>query len=166
MNDAKKIQIVRHYTTLHDRLSYVQLQEDNWKCYYEIGLSENIWKGCIGKQQTEKFSICYTYGHSKSIVEQHIQQFEKHIEEAYVAIHEFELEILSKAIQYDVFFSALKNLSLAIHQFDITDHRLLQKFFGLQFDKSQVRIDLVIYMNVLDNFGKMYMDSHKTTNST
>jgi hypothetical protein len=42
LNEDEKIKFIRHYTSLIDRLSYVQLQEFQWKYYHNIGRTHNI----------------------------------------------------------------------------------------------------------------------------
>lgn len=161
LNTDEKIQLVRRYTTLIDRLSYVQLQEVQWKYYYDIGMTENIWKHRRSKHHAAKYSIEYTYGRSKTIVQQRLKQIEQHLQKSQRAIREFEANICSKCAQFDHCASAMKKLSSIVHQFvrekqkllhyeheykremlilDATDHQLFQKFFDLQPNKSHVRI--------------------------
>jgi len=56
-NEDEKIKFIRHYTSLIDRLSYVQLQEFQWKYYHHIGRTQNIWNGRMAKHLAEKYSM-------------------------------------------------------------------------------------------------------------
>ena len=42
LNEDEKIKFIRHYITLIDRLTYVQLQQFQWKYYQDIGMTQNI----------------------------------------------------------------------------------------------------------------------------
>ena len=159
LNEDEKIKFIRHYITLIDRLPYVQLQEFQWKYYHDIGMTQNIWHGRLSKHLAEKYSISHTYGRSKILIEQCLKQFE-YLQQVQTAIKQFEEEIVSKCSHDDNCFSIMKKLFTIIHQFvqekrqslqdkfqynremlilDATDHQLLQQFFNLQRNKSQVR---------------------------
>ena len=68
LNEDEKIKSIRHYITLIDRLSYVQLQEFQWKYYHHIGMTQNTWHGrqniCLKNIQSvmhmvdRKLSLC------------------------------------------------------------------------------------------------------------
>ena len=168
-NEDQKIQLIRHYTSLIDRLSYVQLQEVQWKHYHHIGRTQNIWKGHMANHLAEKNSVCSTYGRSKTLIEQRLKQIAQHLQQAHHAIQEFEEDVLSKCAQYNECFLALKKLSSIIHQFvqekqrplqhefeykreilifDATDHQLVQKFFHLKPNKSHVRRHSVVRLTL------------------
>lgn len=160
LNTDAKIQLIRQYTSLVDRLSYVQLQEVQWKYYYDIGMTQNIWKHRRSKHQAAKYSIDYTYGRSKTIVQQRLKQIKQHLQNSQNAIQEFETNICSKSTQSEHCVCAMKKLFSVVHQFvqekqqllhyeheykremlvlDATDHQLFQKFFDLDPNKSHVR---------------------------
>ncbi|CAF4989817.1 unnamed protein product [Rotaria sp. Silwood1] len=50
LNTSEKINYIRQYAYLIHRLFYVQLQESQWKYYYDIGMQENIWFGLVSKK--------------------------------------------------------------------------------------------------------------------
>ncbi|CAF1384354.1 unnamed protein product [Rotaria sordida] len=50
LNSKDKINYIRQYAYLIHRLFYVQLQESQWKYYYDIGIQENIWSGRVSKK--------------------------------------------------------------------------------------------------------------------
>ena len=160
LNEDEKIKSIRDYITLIDRLSYVQLQEFQWKYYHDIGMTQNIWHGRLSKYLAEKYSISHTYGRSKTLIVQRIKQIERNLQQVQTAIKHFEEEIVSKCSHDDNCFSTMKKLFAIIHQFvqekqqplqdkfqykremlilDATDHQLLQDFFALQPNKSHVR---------------------------
>ncbi|CAF4306053.1 unnamed protein product, partial [Rotaria sordida] len=47
LNSKDKINYIRQYAYLIHRLFYVQLQESQWKYYYDIGIQGNIWSGRV-----------------------------------------------------------------------------------------------------------------------
>ena len=157
--EDEKVKFIRHYIILIDRLSYVRLQEFQWKYYHNIGMTQNIWHRRLSKHLSEKYSISHTYGRSKTVIEQRIKQIEQHLQQVQSAIKHFEEEIVSKCSHDDNCFSAMKKLFTIIHQFiqekqqplqdefqykremlilDTTDHQLLQQFFNLQPNISHV----------------------------
>ena len=160
MNEDEKIKFIRHYISLIDRLSYVQLQQFQWKYYHDIGMTANIWHGRLSKHLAEKYSISHTYGRSKILIVQRIKQIEQHLQQVQTAIKQFEEEIVSKCSHDHNCFSTMRKLFIIIHQFvqeeqpplqdefqykrellilDATDHQLLQDFFALQPNESHVR---------------------------
>ncbi|CAF4088251.1 unnamed protein product, partial [Rotaria sordida] len=62
LNSKDKINYIRQYAYLIHRLFYVQLQESQWKYYYDIGIQENIWCGRVSKKWAAMNSMNYTYG--------------------------------------------------------------------------------------------------------
>lgn len=188
-NDEQKIQFLRQYTYLIDRLYYVQLQHRAWHDYSDFGNAENVWKGRIPKYQADKYSICHTYGRSKRIVQQRLQQFKQQVQTVQLAIQQFEAEILAKAVQHDICVTVMQKLGMIIYQFvqqkqkrlqmkleyeqkmfrfNVTDHELFHKFFDLRPNKSQVIKKLVsfshihsfISMNFIDDFCQTYLGSN------
>ena len=182
LNEDEKIKLTRSYTSLIDRLSSVQLQERQWKYYQYIGMTQNIWNGRMAKHLAEKYSFYHTYGRSKSIIGQRLQQIEHHLQQAHRAIQQFENELLSKCAQYGDGSSTIEKLSSIIHQFvhekqwliqheyaykreililDATDHQLVQKFFNREPNKTHVRRNSIRYFTVFsfrssqrDAYGK------------
>ena len=171
LNDDEKIKLIRHYTSLIDRISYVKLQEFQWKYYYQIGMTQNIWKGHISKRSAEKYSISNTYGRSKSLIEQRLKQIEQHLEKAQNAIDQFENEFAYKYDENLVYCLKVKELYTILYRFvqekqqplqheykykreilllDATDHQLLQRFFDVKPNKSQVtRTFCYNYRNIM-----------------
>ncbi|CAF1306689.1 unnamed protein product [Adineta steineri] len=159
LNEKEKFEFIREYTNLIDRLSYVKLQEQQWNYYYNIGMTQNIWSGRISKPLSKKNSICNTYGKSKTIIEQYRRNFSKELSQAQYRIELFEKEILFKSAQHIDCTSEIKMLSFIINTFvyekqqklreefeykrqmlilDAIDHRLMQAFYNLKPNSSQI----------------------------
>ncbi|CAF1672078.1 unnamed protein product [Adineta ricciae] len=107
----------------------------------------------MSKTSAEKYSICHTYGRSKSVIEERIRVIEKHLKQAQDAITQFEEKILSECEQNHDCLSVLKELNTIIYQlvqekqqivkdkfeyqrkmllFNATDHLLLKNFFDIE----------------------------------
>jgi hypothetical protein len=136
-------------------------------------MTQNIWKGRIAKQRAEKYSIHYTYGRSKTLIQQRLNQIERHLQKAHHAIQQFEEEFLCKFEPKNDSFVKMKELNAIIYQFvqekqqslqhdfeykreilllDATDHQLLQKFFDVKPNKSQVRRYILKYSTICHFF--------------
>ncbi|UJR06648.1 hypothetical protein I4U23_010934 [Adineta vaga] len=101
---------------LIDQLSYQQLQEFQWKYYHHIGITQNIWYSRVSKGFAENYSVCYTYGRSKPVIEQRLKEIEKHLKETQSAIEQFEQVILFTCEQNDDCLCAMKELYSIIYQ--------------------------------------------------
>jgi len=165
LNEREMIELTREYTRLIGQLSYVQLQQLQWNYYHHIGMTQHIWTGRIAKHVAEKNSQCYTYGRSKTLIEQRLKQIQEQLQQAQNAVHLFEQQIISKAAPYIHCSSDMQVLSSIVTKFirehqqklqnkfeykrqililDATDHHLVRTFFHLKPMKSQVGIDLII----------------------
>jgi len=165
LNENGKIEFIRQYTSLIYRLSYVQLQQQQWDYYYHIGITHNIWRDRISKHMAEKNCLCYTYGRSKHMIQQRRIQIEKHLEEIHNTIQLFEKEILLKLQQHINCSSEiqilLSNINTFVHEcqqktrnefeykkqmliLDANDHHLVQNVFHLKPNKSQVRLNSIV----------------------
>ncbi|CAF1495660.1 unnamed protein product [Adineta steineri] len=159
MNHEEQILFIREYTNFIDRLYCLQLQQSQWNYYYHIGITQNIWTGRMAKHLAEKTSICHAYGRSKTLVEQRQKQIEKHLRQAQYAVQQFEQEIIIKMVQYGDCSAEMKILFSIIERFvqekqrsiqydyeykremlilDATDHQLLNEFFKVEPNKSQI----------------------------
>ncbi|CAF4168158.1 unnamed protein product [Adineta steineri] len=159
LNEKEKLEFIREYTILIDRLSYVKLQEQQWSYYHHNGMTQNIWSGHISKPLSKKNSICNTYGRSKLFIEHYRKKFPKQLSQAQYRIELFEREILFKSAQHIDCSSEIKMLSLILNTFvyekqqklreefeykrqmlilDAVDHRLMQAFYSLKPNSSQI----------------------------
>ena len=159
LDGDEQIKFIRQYTSLIDRICYLQLREFQWKYYHHIGMSQNIWTGRIAKHVAEKFSIVHTYGRSKGIIEQRLNQIEISLRQAQDAIQQFEEDTIQKCTANGGFPTTMKELSSIVHRFvqeqqkplqhefyykreilifDTTDHQLFRIFFDRKPNKTHV----------------------------
>ena len=129
-------------------------------------MTENIWTSRTPKHVAEKNSICYTYGRSKTLIEQRLKQIQEQLQQAQNAVQLFEKQIIPKAAPYIHCSSEMQVLSSIVTKFirehqqklqnkfeykrqililDATDHHLVRTFFRLKPMKSQVGIDFIIF---------------------
>lgn len=158
-NTDDEIKFIRQYTSLIDRLSYVQLQELHWKYYHHVGTTQHLWNGHLAKHLAEKYAICHRYGRSKTLIEQRLTQIARQLQHVHNDIQQFEEETFSKYSLDTDCASVMRRLSSILRQFvqekqrplqqefeynrhmlilDATDHQLLQKFFHAQPNKAHV----------------------------
>ncbi|CAF4198290.1 unnamed protein product, partial [Adineta steineri] len=155
----KQIQLVHHYATLIDRLSYAKLQVLQWNYYHHIGTTQHIGTRRISKQLAEKNSICYTYGKPKALIDQRLKKSQEELQQAQHAVQYFEEIILCNAAPHMDCHSEIQSLSSILQKFvhqmqenirneyeykrrklylDSTDHQLVQAFFDFKPDRSQI----------------------------
>ncbi|CAF1331705.1 unnamed protein product [Rotaria sordida] len=160
LNTIEKLNFARQYAHLFHRLFYVQLQQDQWKYYYDIDIKENIWSGRVSTKWALMNSMYHTYGRSKQLIEQRLHTIARQLQEASPKIQEFSNQPLPPCIlemnppldfpffvaiitafvrkgQYKLkqqFESKKKMLIL-----DSTDHRLVQAVYNLKPTKQQIR---------------------------
>ncbi|CAF1534205.1 unnamed protein product [Adineta ricciae] len=158
-NQVERIHFIRQYISLIDQLSFHQLQEIQWKDYQHIGTTRNMWHGRMSKVTADKYSISYTYGRSKSLVEQRLKQIQKHLAAAKNNIVQFEQDILLKCGNSNDCICTMQGLSsilnqlaqekqqLLRHEFeykrdililDANDHHLLQAFLITEPNKTHI----------------------------
>src|SRR5438552_811160 len=68
---------------------YFQLQKDQWTYYYNLGTTQGIWHGRVSKKMATLNSLCYTYGRSKTLIQQRKQKYEKQFQHIQNEINEF-----------------------------------------------------------------------------
>ncbi|CAF4787036.1 unnamed protein product, partial [Rotaria sp. Silwood2] len=155
-----KINYIRQYTCLIHRLFYVQLQESQWKYYYDIGMQENIWSGRVSKKWAAMNSMNYTYGRSKNLIEQRLKTIQRQLQQASQALQNFGQQPLPQCISEmnpPLDFTKLNAIVTAVvrkgqhklkQQFehnkkmlmlDSTDHRLVQEVYDLKPSQQQIR---------------------------
>ena len=161
LNGKDKMEFIRRYTDLLDRLSYLKLKQTQWDYYLQIGQRQNIWTNRVPKLLAGKNSVVHAYGRSKSMIGQRRIQIEKKLEHVQNAIAQFEQQTLSQSVPNVDYSSELNALSSIIRAFvvenqqqlrsgleykgkvlilDATDHRLVQTFFDLKPKKGQVSV--------------------------
>ena len=80
LNSKDKVEFIRRYTDLLDRLSYWKLKQGQWDCYLQIGQTQNIWMNRVLKHLAEKNSMVHAYCRSKSMIGQRRTQIEQKLE--------------------------------------------------------------------------------------
>ncbi|CAF1533336.1 unnamed protein product [Rotaria sp. Silwood1] len=160
LNSTEKINYIRQYTCLIHRLFYVQLQESQWKYYYDIGIQQNIWSGRVSKKWAAMNSMNYTYGRSKTLILQRLKTIQRQLEQASQALQNFGNQPLPQCISElnpPLDFTKLNAIVTAVvrkgqhklkQQFehnkkmlmlDSTDHRLVQNVYDLKPSQQQLR---------------------------
>ena len=81
LNGKDKVEFIRRYTDLLDRLSYLKLKQTQWDYYLQIGQTQNIWTNRVPKLLAEKNSMAHAYGRSKSMIGQRRIQIKKKLED-------------------------------------------------------------------------------------
>ena len=161
LNGKDRVEFIRRYTGLLDRLSYLKLKQAQWDYYQQIGQTQNIWTNRVPKLLAEKNSMLRAYGRSKSMIGQRRIQIEEKLEYVQNAIAQFEQQTLSQSVPNVDYSSELNALSSIVRTFvienqqqlrselehkrkmlvlDATDYRLVQAFFDLKPKKGQVSV--------------------------
>ena len=169
LNGKDKVEFIRRYTDLLDRLYYLKLKQALWDYYQQIGQTQNIWTNRVPKLLAEKNSMAHAYGRSKSMIGQRRIQIEKKLEYVQNAIAQFEQQVLSQSVSNVDYSSELNSLSSIVRTFvvenqqqlrseleyrrkmlvlDATDHRLVQAFFDLKPKKGQVSISPIRFLSL------------------
>lgn len=73
-NGKNKMEFIHCYADLLSYLSYLKLQQAQWGCFHQMGMTQDIWTNRISKHEAAKNSIVHTYGRSKLIIEQYRAQ--------------------------------------------------------------------------------------------
>ncbi|CAF1367817.1 unnamed protein product [Rotaria sp. Silwood1] len=160
LNSKEKINYIRQYTCLIHRLFYGQLQESQWKYYYDIGIQQNIWSGRVSKKWAAMNSMNYTYGRSKTLILQRLKTIQRQLQQASQALQNFGNQPLPQCISElnpPLDFTKLNAIVTAVvrkgqhklkQQFehnkkmlmlDSTDHRLVQNVYDLKPSQQQLR---------------------------
>ena len=161
LNGKDKVEFIRRYTDLLDRLSYWKVKQAQWDYYLQIGQTQNIWTNRVPKLLAGKNSVVHAYGRSKSMIGQRRIQIEQRLEHVQNSIAQFEQQTLSQSVPNVDYSSELNSLSSIVRTFvqenqqqlrselgykrkmlvlDATDHRLVQAFFDLKPKKGQVSV--------------------------
>lgn len=166
LTEQEKINFVRHYTGLMNRLSYVKLLQEQWDYYYHIGMTQQIWTHRLSRHIGQKYSICYVYGRSKKVIEQRRLGIQKQLQLINNTIASFEKEIVMKFEEHTDCSSEMKVLLSMVNAFvhehqqkcrdefeykrqmlilDATDHQLFQTFFKSKPTRTQVSFNSTIF---------------------
>ncbi|CAF4243088.1 unnamed protein product, partial [Rotaria sordida] len=141
LNSKDKINCIRQYAYLIHRLFYVQLQESQWKYYYDIGIQENIWSGRVSKKWAAMNSINYTYGRSKTLIVQCLKTVERQLQQASQVLQQFGNQPLPQSIvrkgQHKLKQQFEHNKKML--KLDSTDHLFVKNVYGFKPNKQQIR---------------------------
>ena len=177
LNTARRVAFIRQYAYLIHRLLYVQLQQEQWSYYYQVGMSENMWKGRVSKKWAKENSMCSKYGRSLTMVEQRRKKITQQLQQAENTLKEFEEQslptwILECNLPFDV-----RTISSVVTAFvrkgqyklrrqfeqtrrmlilDSTDHRLVQAFYDLIPNPQQVCLFENSFTSMKDLFSALY----------
>jgi len=160
LNSSEKINYIRQYAYLIHRLSYVQLQEEQWKHYYDIGTKENVWSGRVSKKWALMNSMDHTYGRSKTLIVQRLKVIQQQLQGASQALEQFGNQPLPHCLSDmnpPLDFTTMSAIVTAVvrkgqhklkQQFehrkkmlilDSTDHRLVKNVHDFKPNKQQIR---------------------------
>ncbi|CAF1684118.1 unnamed protein product, partial [Adineta ricciae] len=67
---------IRHLTQLINTSYYLQIQNEQWKYYYDLGMKECIWTGRVSKNMAASNSMSNSYGRSKVLIEQRQKKYQ------------------------------------------------------------------------------------------
>jgi hypothetical protein len=159
LNGKNKMEFIRCYADLLDRLSLLNLQQAQWDYYLHIGETQHIWTDRMSKHLAEKNSLVHVFGRSKRMIAQRRTQIQEKLQHTTNTREHFERQMLLPSVP-NIDYSPELNLLCSIvqtfvqeHQeqlrreveykkrmliLDATDHRLVQAFFALKPKKGQV----------------------------
>jgi hypothetical protein len=162
LNGKDKIEFIRCYADLLDRLSLLNLQQAQWDYYLHIGDTQHIWKNHMPKHLAEKNSLVHVFGRSKRMIAQRRTQIQQKLQHTKNTREHFERQMLLSSVPDVDYSPELNSLSSIVHTFvqehqeqlrseveykkrmlilDATDHRLVRAFFALKPKKGQVSAD-------------------------
>ena len=142
----------RQLTVFLSKLNYYKLQHEQWTYYYHFGTTEGIWHGRPSKKVAEVNSVCYSYGRSKALIQQRQQKYRQHYEqiqnelETYVKqLSNYSVDkkqlmtIVDHYVQNDQYRLRIEmKRRREMLKFDAHDHQLLEKFYKLKPQQTQV----------------------------
>ncbi|CAF3932390.1 unnamed protein product, partial [Rotaria sordida] len=139
LNSKDKINYIRQYAYLIHRLFYVQLQESQWKYYYDIDIQENIWLGRVSKKWAAMNSMNYTYGRSKTLIIQRLKSIERQLQQVSQALQDFGNQPLPQCLSEmnpPLDFEKISAMVTAVVRKG--QHKLKQQF---EYNKKMLKLD-------------------------
>ena len=158
---------IRQLTHLINTAKYLQLQDEQWSYYYNLGLTEGIWTGRVSKKMALTNSMNYTYGRSKVLIEQRLKKYKKSLEkinndiQTHFKTSSHSSPLLDQVValvnelihhdQYQLRIELERRRNML--KFDAKDHQLIQAFYQLKPRKSEVcslisDIDLIAFVYI------------------
>ena len=160
LNTSERINFVRQYAYLIHKRFYIELQQDQWKYYYDTGINTNIWSGRVSYRWAAMNSMYHTYGRSKKLIEQRLKTIARQYQEALQQLEQHANQQLPQCMSemnppFD--FQSMLTMVIALvrkgqHKlkqqyehnkkmliFDSTDHRLVQTVYDYKPNTQQIR---------------------------
>ena len=143
---------LRLATQFSNQLNYTKLQLEQWNYYYNLGTTEKIWTGRVSKKKAQMNSMPYTYGRSKTLIEQRRKKYKQQLDVIQQQMTQYLeqkvnmnmemnqiLEILNNFIEKDQsrLRIELKRRRIIL-KLDAQEHQLVQAFYNLNPRKSEV----------------------------
>ena len=158
LNTKEKLQLVRQLTEATSHFYYVELQQQLWQEYFNIGMKENVWGRKMSKSQAKQHATCRSFDFPKHIVEQRQATLTKQLQKATSERTKYAIELQNASehwqppIHADLLLESIntlvKNAQQRLRQaFDFrkamlvmnsNDHRLITEFYNLQPTDDQV----------------------------
>ena len=152
-NNEQILTFLRRCTQLINQLNYTKLQLEQWNYYYQLGTNENIWTGRISKKKAQVNSMPYTYGRSKTLIEQRQKKYQQQFDALQQEITQYLaqkpqdinmeidelLQIVDNFIEQEQ--SKLRTefeRRRILLKFDAQEHLLIEAFYDLNPRKSEV----------------------------
>ncbi|CAF3564401.1 unnamed protein product [Rotaria socialis] len=145
-------------TQLLNKLNYSKLQNEQWTYYYNLGMTEGIWSGRVSKKIANDNSMCYTYGRSKTLIEQRKQKYKQQFEQIQKDINEYMkqplvlidmgnvMNIINNFIHKDQYQLRVElQRRRTMLQFDAKEHRLVHDFYQLKPRQTEIHSAKIIW---------------------
>jgi hypothetical protein len=168
-------------TQLVDKFAFLQLQEQQWTYFYQLGTNEGIWNGHVPRRMALVNSMCSTYGRSKLLIEQRRRKYERRLQQIRMDIDEYLKRVPSSitnpdqlvTIMHDLVHKEQYELRLELERrrhalkFHAQDHRLVHAFYNLkprqtEVGKETTTIDIIHFRESIfvDTLSTNYLESH------
>ncbi|CAF1515803.1 unnamed protein product [Rotaria sordida] len=70
LDSAEKLKSTRQLTHTFNMMYYFKLQQELWKDYFDLSMTEGIWAPRVLKSEAKQHYTCVSYGRSEKLVEQ------------------------------------------------------------------------------------------------
>nr|ACD54684.1 unknown [Adineta vaga] len=157
--------LVRPLTQLVNTPNYLQVQNDQWNYFYELGITEHIWSGRVSKNMALVNSMSYTYGRSRVLVEQRRNRYKKNLEKIQTDVVEH-MKQIPAFIDSNQLMTIIKNIvhqdqyelrmelqrRRSILKFHAKDHELVQNFYKLRPTQTEIHSAKLIWKAIDDEY--------------
>lgn len=162
LNTKEKVELVRQLSEATSQLYYVELQQQLWQEYYNVGIKDNVWGMKISKRKAKWLATSRGFGYPRHTVEQRRITIAKQIkhaidnQEMYATQLRNDVEHWKPPIDATALIETIcelvKNEQRQLRQeFDfkknllfmnLNDHHLINEFFDLQPTDDEVSFAL------------------------